>query len=84
MHENHSIEKHLRKEAQRLSEEYDGAPVIIVVGGDSATNIPRTMLASCIEGRGREVRLRDLLGILQTAIQIETLKHFKIPPFKRS
>ena len=75
MHEKHEIEKKLKLEANRLSEEMGGASVIIVVGGETELNIPRTMTASSI--KGKDVRLRDLLGILQTSIQIESWKHFK-------
>jgi hypothetical protein len=74
MHEQHEIEKKLNTEANRISEQMGGAPVVIVVGGDSQANIPRTMTASSINGK--DVRLRDLLGILQTSIQIESWKHF--------
>jgi hypothetical protein len=74
MHEKHPIEKELKKEAKRLSARYGNAPVVVIVGGSKTANIPRTMTASCIaEQHGR---LRDLLGLLQTAIQIESMKHF--------
>ena len=75
MHEEHDIEKKLKEEAARISEELGGAPVVIVVGGAVEQNIPRTMTASHINGQ--DIRLRDLLGILQTSIQIESWKHFK-------
>ena len=74
MHEQHDIEKKLKEEANRISEQMSGAPVVIVVGGDTEANIPRTMTASSI--KGKDVRFRDLLGILQTSIQIESWKHF--------
>ena len=74
MHEQHDVEINLKDEANRISEQMGGAPVVIVVGGDSDANIPRTMTASSI--KGEDIRLRDLLGILQTSIQIESLKHF--------
>ena len=74
MHEQHEIEEKLKTEASRISEQMGGAPVVIVVGGDTQANIPRTMTASSINGK--DVRLRDLLGILQTSIQIESWKHF--------
>jgi hypothetical protein len=74
VHEEHEIEKRLKVEAKRISNEHKGAPVVIVVGGDTEAGIPRSMIASSIGGR--DVRLRDLLGILQTAIQIESWKHF--------
>lgn len=75
MHEEHDIEKRLKTEAQRLSGEFGGAPVVILVGGSEAANIPRVMTGSWFQGV--DVRLRDLLGILQTAIQIESWKHFR-------
>ena len=74
MHEKHDIEKRLKFEASRISEEIGGAPVVIVIAGDTEANIPRTMTASSI--KGKEVRLRDLLGVFQTSIQIESWKHF--------
>jgi hypothetical protein len=78
MHEIHEIEKGLRQEAQRISKRHGGAPVVIVVGGhrEADTDIRRCMTASTLQG----YRLRDLLGILQTAIQIESLKHFQLFP----
>jgi len=75
MHEVDDFEKDLKIEAQRLSDRFSGAPVIIIVEGDEKAGIDRTMTASAF--RPGENRLRDLLGILQTSIQIETLKHFK-------
>lgn len=75
MHEQHDIEKRLKSEATRLSTEVGGASIVIIAAGSSDANIPRTMTASSI--KGKDVRLRDLLGILQTAIQIESWKHFK-------
>ena len=74
MHEKDDIEKKLKIEASRISEEMGGAPVVIIVGGDTEANIPRTMTSSSI--KGKDVRLRDLLGIMQTSIQIESWKHF--------
>lgn len=75
MHEQHKIEKELKMEADRISEKYHGAPVVVIVAGDSNADVPRCMTSSSINGT--DVRLRDLLGILQTSIQIESWKHFK-------
>jgi hypothetical protein len=75
MHEQHPIEIKLKREANRISEELGGAPVAIVVGGSTEQGVPRTMTSSSI--KGDDIRLRDLLGILQTAIQIESWKHFR-------
>ena len=65
MHEIDEIEKELKLEAGRLSTQYGNAPVAIIVGGSKKANVPRTMTASCIKDSER--RLRNLLGILQTA-----------------
>lgn len=73
MDEKHKIERDLKKEADRISAQYGGAPVAIVVGGSEAAKIPRTMTASCIQGG----RLRDLLGLLQASIQTISWRHFQ-------
>lgn len=75
MHEEHEIEKRLREEASRISADFGGAPVVVLIGGSETDSVPRVMTGSCI--KGSDVRLRDLLGILQTAIQIESWKHFR-------
>ena len=74
MHEYHEIEKKLKSEARRISTDHNGASVVIIVAGSSDAKIPRTMTASSITDK--DPRLRDLLGILQTSIQIESWKHF--------
>ena len=74
MHEQHEIETKLKVEASKLSAEYGGAPIVILAAGNRNAGIPRVMTASSIQGT--DVRLRDLLGILQTSIQIESWKHF--------
>jgi hypothetical protein len=71
MHESHEIEYRLKTEAERIGRELGGVPVVVIAAGDTDAGIPRTMTGSNLTGR-----LRDLLGILQTAIQIETHKHF--------
>ncbi len=75
MHEVDDLEKNLKQEAKRISEKHGGAPVVVVVGGKQEANIHRTMTGSWAPGNS--IRLRDLLGILQTSIQIESWKHFK-------
>jgi len=69
------IEKELSKKAKEISKEYDEAPVVIIIAGTGKEGLTR-----CITGFSHhdECRLRDLLGILQTSIQIETLKHFRV------
>ena len=75
MHEEHEIEMKLKVEAARLSAELGNAPVAIVVGGSESAKIPRVMTASSFPDGG--TRLRDLLGLLETSIQIESWKHFR-------
>jgi hypothetical protein len=74
MHEIHQVEKELLAEATSISKKHGGAPVVIIVGGSKEANVPRCMISSTMH---QGYRLRDLLGILETAIQIETLKHFR-------
>ena len=75
MQEEDMIELELKQEAKRISERYKGAPAIVIVGGSKEADVKRVMTASAIGGQ--DVRLRDLLGILQTSIQIESWKHFR-------
>jgi hypothetical protein len=81
MHEKHKIEKELKSEAEQLSARYGNAPVVIIVGGINRKDVPRTMTASSF--KNSEGRLRDLLGILQASIQIESLKHFGVKLFDK-
>ncbi|MFP4082203.1 MAG: hypothetical protein ACLFVG_05520 [Candidatus Aminicenantes bacterium] len=78
MHETHPVEKELRREAEKISKKYGGAPVIIVVGGTGKEiqgkgRLDRTMTASSIPEKSR---VGELFGLLQTSIQIESIKHF--------
>ena len=75
MHEINDLETDLKTEAKRISEKYNNAPVVVVVGGEYEANVHRTMTGSWAINGG--MRLRDLVGILQTSIQIESWKHFK-------
>ncbi len=74
MHETDPSELELKSEAERLSARFGGAPVVIVIAGDKSADIPRTITTSA---SATPLRLRDLLGILQAAIQTESWKHFK-------
>lgn len=74
MHETDVIELELKSEAERLSARFSGAPVVIVLAGDKSADIPRTITTSAAT---TPLRLRDLLGILQAAIQTESWKHFR-------
>jgi hypothetical protein len=75
MSEQNKIEKKLKAEATRISKKLGGAPVVVVVGGSIETDIPRTMTAS--SSMGQDILPRDLLGILQMSIQIESWKNSK-------
>jgi len=65
--------------AAKLSEELDGTDIVIIAAGKSGTRFGRCMTGSTTFVRPGG-RLRDLLGILETAKQIETLKHFGCIP----
>jgi hypothetical protein len=80
MHEILDIEFDLWEDAERLSKKYGGAPVVIIVAGDASADVGRCMLGSTLHDGAR---LRDLLGILETAKQIEGLKHFEMGAFRR-
>jgi len=72
MHEITQLEQKLKNIAQTLSNELNGPEVIIIVAGSTEHNINRTMLGSNMQNK----RLRDLLGILEVAKQLESNKHF--------
>lgn len=78
MHEVHDIEFELWDEAERIRDKYNGAQVVIMLGGDKAANIERNMISSTMHNGER---LRDLLGLIESAKQIESLKHFKVGDF---
>lgn len=81
MHEILDLEMDLKAKAQKISKKFGGAGTIIIVAGNRDAGIKRCMLgSSLILGPNR---LRDLLGILETAIQIESLKHWRIKPFNK-
>lgn len=76
MNETNQIEKDLRNEALQISQRYNGAPVVIIVGEMPKSGIPRCMTASTLhQGEG----LPNLLGIIEAAKQIETYKHMMAP-----
>jgi hypothetical protein len=66
----------LHMTAARLSEELGGAPVVVVVGGSSAHGIEATLAGWANLADGREGRFRDVVGILQSAVQIESFLHY--------
>ena len=66
----------LHAAAARVSEELGGAPVVVVVGGSSAHGLEATLAGWANLADGREGRFRDVLGILQSAVQIESFLHY--------
>ena len=72
MHEITELEHKLKTIAHSLSQELGGPEVIVIVAGSSEHNINRTMLGSNMQNK----RLRDLLGLLEVAKQLESNKHF--------
>jgi len=76
MFENHPIEFFLKKEAERISKELNSAPVVIIAGG-TGKKTNKGKLISCMTGSSLHdsYRMRDLLGMLQSSIQISALKH---------
>ncbi len=71
-HMTHERERELEQEAKRISERY-GAPVVIVMGDTKEADVPRTMTAFA---GPPDMSLRDVLGILETSIQYESIRHF--------
>jgi len=72
-----AIRRGLREDAEQISRRYGGAPVSIIVAGSAHAQVPGCITVFANVGEGREGRLRDQLGILQTAIQIVSLEHFQ-------
>ena len=66
----------LHEAAAELSAELGGPPVVVVVGGSSKHGLEATMTGWSNLTDGREGRFRDILGILQSAIQIESFLHY--------
>jgi len=66
----------LHRAAQEVSEELDGAPVVVVVGGSSEQGIEATLAGWSNVVSGRETRFLDIVGILQSAVLIESFLHY--------
>jgi len=69
------IKKETQDLANTLCEKY-GAPVVIVIAGSKEAQVPQCL--TVWKFPGEKTRLRDIVGVLQTAIQIESLRHFRI------
>lgn len=46
MHERTKVERRLRREAERISEDYQNAPVVMIVGGSGEAGLRRSIIAS--------------------------------------
>jgi len=66
----------LHDAAAELSEELGGAPIVVVAGGSAAHGIDATVAGWANLVDGREGRFRDVIGILQSAVQIESFLHY--------
>ncbi len=66
----------LHQEAKRVSERFNGAPIVIVAGGATDKQSPATIAGWANIVEGREPRFRDVVGILQAAIQLECFIHY--------
>jgi hypothetical protein len=76
MHDSIQLEAELDQEARRISEKYEGALVAIVLAGYQNTKLPNCVTGFSHPGEGRKNRLKDLISILLTSIQTETLREF--------
>ena len=66
----------LHKKAGEISEILNGAPVVIVTGGRTQHDVPATVAGWANMTDERETRFRDVIGLLQSAIQIESFWHY--------
>ena len=66
----------LHEAADELSQELGGAPVVVVVGGSSEHSIEATVAGWSNLSQHREGRFRDVIGILQSAVQLESFFHY--------
>ena len=69
------IQTELNKKAHEISKEYDDAPTLIIVAGTPDAKVTACTTGRANLGEGREGRMRDLLGILEAAKQIEAHIH---------
>jgi hypothetical protein len=70
------IRAQLHAKAREVSEIFQGAPVVIVVGGSTQHNVPATVAGWANMTQEREARFRDVIGVLQSAVQIESFWHY--------
>lgn len=70
------IKSLLHAKANEVSELLNGAPVVIVTGGSTRHDVPATVAGWANMTDERETRFRDIVGLLQSAIQIESFWHY--------
>ena len=61
---------------KHMSALYNGAPVVIVVGGSTQHDVPATVAGWANMTNERESRFRDVVDVLQSAVQIESFLHY--------
>ena len=66
----------LHQAAAAVSKELGGAPVVVVAGGASDCGLEATLAGWANLVKGREGRFRDVIGILQSAVQLESFFHY--------
>jgi hypothetical protein len=72
----YEIKSLLHEKANEISELLNGAPVVIVTGGSTKHDVPATCAGWANMTDERESRFRDVVGLLQSAIQIESFWHY--------
>lgn len=72
MHEQTELEEELQEKAQEIQQECEGEPPVAIIVGGKRPGPNHTQTGSV----GLH-RLRDFNGLLETAIQIESAKHFQ-------
>lgn len=77
------ISQELNRYAQDISEQFNCAPVVISVAGSKSSGVRATTTVFVNLGKDREGRMRDKLGILQAATQIEAYEHLVIPRIRQ-
>tara|TARA_R110002096_G_scaffold52142_3_gene136020 strand:+ start:342 stop:689 length:348 start_codon:yes stop_codon:yes gene_type:complete len=66
----------LHQAAEELSLEMGGAPIVVVAGGSADHGVEATVAGWANLSDQREGRFRDVVGILQSAIQLESFFHY--------
>ena len=72
----YEIKSLLHEKANEISELLNGAPVVVVTGGSTKHDVPATCAGWANMTEERESRFRDVVGLLQSAIQIESFWHY--------